>query len=66
MKPFKLVIIFCCLAIGCATSKPLPITEEFLANKDEQILWHQAEEEQKKIDDSGLLYRDAELENLSQ
>ena len=62
MKPFKLVIIFCCLAIGCATSKPLPITEEFLANKDEQILWHQAEKEQIKIDDSGLLYRDAELE----
>ena len=62
MKPIKLVIIFCCLAIGCATSKPLPITEEFLANKDEQILWHQAEEEQKKIDDSGLLYRNAELE----
>ena len=51
------------MAVGCATLKPVAISEQFLTNEDEQILWRQAQEEQEKIDGSGLLYHDPELEN---
>lgn len=63
MKYFLILITFCYLAVGCATLKPVAISEQFLTNEDEQILWRQAQEEQEKIDGSGLLYHDPELEN---
>jgi predicted Zn-dependent protease len=63
MKYFALIITVCCLAVGCATPPPIPVSEEIMANDDEQMLWRQAREEQEKINSSGLIYQDAELEN---
>ena len=62
MKYIGLIIAVCCLVSGCATPQPIPLSEQFLANEDEQLLWHRAEQLQKNINRSGLIYRDSELE----
>ena len=63
MKYFALILTICCLAVSCATPQPVPVSEEFLVNEDEQILWRRARQEQEKINQSGLIYQDAKLEN---
>ena len=52
-----------CLATGCATFRPVPVTEALLSSEDEQMLWRRAQEEQDVIDGSGVLYQNAEIEN---
>ena len=57
------MITVCCLAVGCATLRPVPVTEAMMSSEDEQMLWRRAQEEQNAINGSGVLYQDAELEN---
>ena len=57
------MITVCCLAAGCATLRPVPVTEAMMSSEDEQMLWRRAQEEQNAINGSGVLYQDAELEN---
>jgi predicted Zn-dependent protease len=57
------MITVCCLAAGCATLRPVPVTEAMMSSEDEQMLWRRAQEEQNAINGSGVLYPDAELEN---
>ena len=56
------MITVCCLAAGCATLRPVPVTEAMMSSEDEQMLWRRAQEEQNAINGSGVLYPDAELE----
>ena len=63
MKNIALIITVCCLAAGCATSRPLPVCQTLTASEEEQMLWRRAQEEQDVIDGSGLLYQDTEIEN---
>ena len=57
------MITVCCLAAGCATLRPVPVTETLLSSEDEQMLWRRAQEEQDVINGSGVLYQNAEIEN---
>jgi hypothetical protein len=57
------MITVCCLVTGCATLRPVPVTEAMMSSEDEQMLWRRAQEEQNAINGSGVLYPDAELEN---
>jgi predicted Zn-dependent protease len=57
------MITVCCLAAGCATLRPVAVTEAMMSSEDEQMLWRRAQEEQNAINGSGVLYPDAELEN---
>lgn len=51
------------LVAGCATTNLPPVTGAgFTPEPDERRMWARAEEEQKKIEQSGALYRDPELE----
>lgn len=57
----------CCLlwvfATGCADTNLIAVTSgKFILEGDEKILWRQSEEEERRIDQSGLLYLDPELE----
>ena len=63
MKYFTLMIVICCMAVSCITPQPVPVSEEFLISEDEQMLWSRAQQEQEKINYSGLIYQDLELEN---
>jgi len=51
------------LLVACATSSLPPIRDANVRlEEDEQRMWARVEQEQKKFDASGALYRDAELE----
>jgi len=55
--------LLCLLAAACATTSLPPVTSRnFALEDDEKRMWARAEEEQKKIEASGALYKDAELE----
>jgi len=58
-----IMITVCCLAAGCATLRPVPVTEAMMSSEEEQMLWRRAQEEQDTINGSGVLYQDAEIEN---
>jgi predicted Zn-dependent protease len=63
MKYLTIMMTVFCLAAGCATLRPVPVTEALLSSADEQMLWRRAQEEQDVIDGSGVLYQNAEIEN---
>jgi len=63
MKYLAIMITVCCLAAGCATLRPVPVTEAMMSSEEEQMLWRRAQEEQDTINGSGVLYQDAEIEN---
>jgi predicted Zn-dependent protease len=63
MKYLVLILAVLCLAVSCATPLPVKVDEEFLQNEDERALWHRAQQEQERINHSGLIYQDAEIEN---
>src|SRR3989442_6073332 len=51
------------LLVACATSSLPPIRDANVRlEEDEQRMWARVEQEQKKFDASGALYRDAELD----
>ena len=67
MRPIILCCIACALFFqGCATTSLPPVTaatpKGFTFEDDEKQLWKTSEEEQKKLDASGLVLGDAELE----
>ncbi len=62
MKTIAIILTVCCLAAACASPPPISVDEALTAGNDEKILWRRAREEQKVIDNSGWLYRNAELE----
>lgn len=62
MKYIALLTTIFCLVAGCTTTATFPVNENLTVNDDEKVLWCRAQEEQKIIDDSGLLYREPELE----
>jgi len=58
-----LSITLCFVFAGCVTTELKPVTTKgFLFEEDEMGLWFRAEEEQKVINESGLIYIDEELE----
>jgi len=63
MKYFAILIGVLCLASGCMKSQVASVNETLLACEDEQKLWRWVEKEQQRLDNSGLLYQDPELEN---
>ena len=63
MKYIILFITLCCLTAGCTTSRPMPANRKLTADWEEQMIWRRAKQEQDAIHDSGVLYRDADLEN---
>ncbi|MBW2481183.1 MAG: M48 family metalloprotease [Deltaproteobacteria bacterium] len=62
MKYLLFILTVGCLTAACATHQPVSIDQALMAGDDEQILWRQAQAEQRVLDGSGWLYRDAELE----
>ena len=62
MKTIAFILTVWCLAAACATPPPISVDEALTAGNDEKMLWRRAQEEQKVIDNSGWLYRNAELE----
>jgi predicted Zn-dependent protease len=63
MRRTVLKLLLCFIFVGCATTKLSPVTTEgFLFEDDEMRLWVRSEEEQKVINESGLIYKDEELE----
>ncbi len=62
MKYIAFILTVWCLAAACASPPPIPVDEALVAGNDEKMLWRRAREEQKVIDNSGWLYRNAELE----
>ena len=63
MKYLASIIAVCCLVAGCATSRPIPVTQTLTAREEEQMLWRRVQEEQDTINGSGVLYQDADIEN---
>ena len=58
--------IFCILMLfflaACSSTTPLPlVTEDFRDENDEKRLWQRSEDEQKVLNESGLIYKDREL-----
>jgi predicted Zn-dependent protease len=62
MKYLAIILIGCFLATGCVAPPPVSVDDALLAKEDEQMLWRRAREEQEIVDNSGLLYRDPEIE----
>jgi len=63
MRPARALLVGLLLA-GCATTNLAPLTGAGTAlEADEQRLWRRSEEEQRALEQSGLLYRNAELES---
>ena len=62
MRSIGLVLLLCLLFAGCATTSLPPVTQEFGLEEDEKRLWFRFEEVEKKIQASGLIYRDEGLE----
>jgi predicted Zn-dependent protease len=62
MKYLAFILAVLCMAAACATPLPISVDEALTAAEEEKLLWRQAQEEQRVIDDSGWLYQDAEIE----
>jgi predicted Zn-dependent protease len=63
MKHALVTALLGLLAAGCATASLPPVTAaNFAPEEDERRMWAQAEEEQKKINESGAIYREPELD----
>ena len=63
MKYLLLMLAVGCLAAACATPPPISVSEALTNAEDEKMLWRRARQEQQVLNNSGLLYRDPELEN---
>jgi Zn-dependent protease with chaperone function len=47
---------------GCCTPGLAPLNENLMRAEDERLLWHQSEQEQAALDDSGIVWNYAEIE----
>ena len=64
MRNLVLALVLSAAVIaGCATTDLAPVSSnEFAFEEDERRIWLRSEEEQEKIEASGLIYQDAALE----
>ena len=62
MRHAALMLIGCLVAVACSTTNPGLVKEDFNVKDDEQRLWQRSIEEQQVLDNSGFVYRDAELQ----
>ncbi|MBI3008067.1 MAG: hypothetical protein HYY56_00875, partial [Candidatus Omnitrophica bacterium] len=65
IKVLSLIVAVSTLT-SCATTNIRPFNnsqESFLLEEDENRLWKRAQEEEEKLDKSGYIYQDKELEN---
>jgi len=62
MKHVFFIIIICFLIPGCTTPRPISVSADLTDDDVEEVLWRNAQEMQQALNDSGLLYRDPELE----
>jgi predicted Zn-dependent protease len=64
MRYLTLIFLLVFILSGCATTTLPPVTSKgFTLEEDEERLWRRSEEEQRVLDNSGLLYKDKELES---
>ncbi len=64
MKKYSIILVLCIIISGCVTTTLSPMTaSDFSFEDDEMRLWVRSEEEEKIINESGLVYKDEELEN---
>ena len=65
MKKYSIILVLCIIISGCVTTTLSPMTaSDFSFEDDEMRLWVRSEEEEKIINESGLVYKDEELEKL--
>jgi len=62
MRSIGWVLLLSLVFAGCATTSLAPVTQNFGLEEDEKRLWLRFEEVEKKIQTSGLIYRDERLE----
>jgi predicted Zn-dependent protease len=64
MRNLLLALVLGAMVIsGCATTNLAPVTSnEFAFEEDERRIWLRSEQEEEKIEESGLIYQDAALE----
>jgi predicted Zn-dependent protease len=55
-------LLSCFVLGGCATTSLAPISKDTVLEEDEKRLWNRANEEERDLDRSGLLYKDDTLE----
>lgn len=58
-----MILLFSAVLAGCATTSLAPISKNTVLEDDEKRLWKRASEEQRDLDQSGLLYKDEALEH---
>ena len=61
MRHAALMLIGCLVAVACSTANPSLVRESSNVKDDEQRLWQRSIEEQQVLENSGFVYRDAEL-----
>ena len=60
---YILLILMLCFASACATPANLPSATDNSGVDDEKRLWQRAEDEQRVLTQSGLIYRDDQLDD---
>jgi len=64
MKRLALAFFLSLALVGCATTTLPPVSSpEYRMEDDERRIWTRSEEEEKDLNDSGLVYKDKELED---
>ncbi len=64
MRRPRATALLCAVLTACATTSLQPVRDSnFVMEEDEKRMWARVEEEQKKLDASGDLYRETELES---
>ena len=60
---YILLILMLCFAAACSTPANLPLVTDNSGVDDEKRLWQRSEDEQKVLTQSGLIYRDDQLDD---
>jgi predicted Zn-dependent protease len=60
---YILLILMLCFAAACSIPANLPLATENSSVDDEKRLWQRSEDEQKVLTQSGLIYRDDQLDD---
>ncbi len=55
-------LLLLALSTGCSTPSEPVVSDTLLTNVDEKLLWQKAEEEQRVLESSDLIYQDEKLE----
>jgi len=62
MKRVHFILYLFLLVAGCASPNLAPLNEGLLVNEDEKMIWRQSLEEQKVLNDSGVILEDLALQ----